>query len=205
MSPSELVALGYPGNIDQLIKECDGVELIEENDHYYLIHDDYNEDDRVLHINKEPGFKEEYFQFFNNEVNKEAIFSFAKTLPPLLFMNLRKVFFVEKEADLTGEVEEESPNHTFSFSDDRKTIGMAVYRDSIAFVNLAELKNLAEDEEKDDIEILRYSKGCEQIFIDAVCQTLAHELFHLLQFNPLIEELIPAGEEPAEEFCRYYS
>lgn len=204
VTPQELKDLGYPSNIDELIRECEGVSLIEETEEYYLIHDDYNEEDKVLQINKMSGFNEHYFEFFSNEIDKQAIYDFAKTLPSLLFMNLKKVYFVEQEEDLEG-LEEESPNHTFSFDDTREPIGMAIYRDSTAFINLRKLKELAKEEAEEDQKLLGYTKGEKHILMNAIFTTLAHELFHLMQFNPLIEEIIPDGEEPAEEFCRHYA
>ncbi|MCA1064842.1 hypothetical protein QTG56_24860 (plasmid) [Rossellomorea sp. AcN35-11] len=204
MKPEQLRDIGYPSNITELIGKDESIQLIEETVDQYIIHDTYNEEDRVLHINKEPGLRDEQFCFFNNEIDKDAILSFAKTLPDILYMNLNKVYFVEKEQDLLGEVDEESPNHTFFFSGKEDPLGMSVYRDSIAFVNLNQARATAREEEKDDLLVLGYSKGEEAYFMDIVLQTLAHELFHLTQFNPLIEELIPEGEEAAETFCRHY-
>lgn len=205
MTPEQLKDLGYPSNIIDLITETEGVDLIEENNDYYIIHDNYNEEDRVLQINKSPSFKKNYFEFFDNEIDKELIYNFAKTLPSILFMNLMKVYFVEKEEDLLGEIDEKSPNHTFHFSTKNEPIGMAVYRDSVAIVNLRGLKKIAKEEAEDDIRVLGYTKGWEFHFMEGLYQTLSHELFHLTQFNPLIEELIPVGEVAAEEFCRNYS
>lgn len=203
MNPNELEALGYPRNITELIEECEGVELLEETTDYYLIYDDYAEADRVLHINKESDFKEDYFEFFENDVDRKSIYDFAKSLPSLLFMNLKKVYFVEQEEDLIG-LDEESPNHTFSFSDQRKPVGMAIYRDSVAFINLRHLKECAKEEVAEDLRLLGYSEGEHAYILRGICSTLAHELFHLMQFNPLIEGYIPEGEAPAEDFCRHY-
>ena len=90
MKPTTLKELGYPSNILELIENCEGVSLIEQTDDYYVVLDDYSDVDRVLQINKEAGFKEHYFAFFNNEVNQQEIYAFAKNLPSLLFMNLNK-------------------------------------------------------------------------------------------------------------------
>jgi hypothetical protein len=204
MKPNKLKELGYPSNIRELIEKADGVELIEETKDQYIIHDTYNDEDRVLHVNKEPGYRVDFFQFFNNDIDSAAVIKFAKSLPEILFMNLNKVYFVEKDDDLEGEVDEISPNHTFHLLGRNEPVGLAVYRDSVAFINLKKLKKAAREEKDEDIRTLGYTKGEEAYLLDGIFQTLAHELFHLAQFNPLIEELIPYGEEAAEEFCRYY-
>lgn len=204
MKPQELQELGYPSNIREMIEETEGVELIDEQMEHYLIHDTYDDADRLLQINKGSQFKESYFEFFSNEVNRTRLYEFARTLPPLLLMNLKKVYFVEQESDLIGEVDENSPNHTFHFDDTRKPLGMAIYNDSVAFVNLRQLKETAKEESEEDKRVLGYTNGFENYLHKAITETLAHELFHLAQFNPLIEEIMPFGEEPTEEFCRHY-
>lgn len=203
MTPQELEALGYPSNIMELIQLCEGVTLIEETTDYYTIHDQYDETDRVLQINKNPRFNENYFEFFDNDIDQNAVYDFAKRLPALLWMHLKKVYFIEKEEDLV-ELDEESPNHTFFFDDERKPLGMAVYCDSVAIINLKQLKAVAKEEAEEDLRLLGYTDGEDAYFMKGVFTTLAHELFHLVQFNPLIEEIIPEGEDPAESFCRHY-
>lgn len=197
----KLMALGYPSNIKELIEEAEGVSLEEETDTHYVIWDDYEDNDRFLQINKNPEVREGYFEFFNNqEVNKEDILKFANSLPPILFMHLKKVYFVKEDSDVEV-LNEESPNHTFSFGN---TLGMTVYNDSTAIINIRKSLELAKEEEQDDKEVLGYTNGWKSIFIDIIYQTLVHELFHLTQFNPLIEEHIEAGEEVAEEYCREF-
>lgn len=203
MTPKEVEALGYPSNIQELIETSEGVSLIDETEHYYVIYDEYDDVDRELQINKEPEVKEDYFEFFSNDMDKEAVLAFARTLPPLLFMNLKKVFFLEKDEDLVL-MDEESPNHTFSFDDARQPLGMAVYCDSVACINLRLMKALAKEEQVEDEKTFGYAQSEKEIILEIIKSTLAHELFHLMQFNPLIEEYIPEGEEPTERFCRHY-
>ena len=205
MNVVEMKNLGYPSNIEEMIQNTEGVDLMEDHPSYYLINDTYNDSDRVLQINKNADFIKTYFEFFNNDVNKEELYEFAKKLPPILFMNLKKIYFVEKEEDLQGELDENCPNHTFYFDDPRNPVGMAVHDDSVAIINLRTLKELASEEAIENKRVFGHTSGSDNILFNALCETIAHELFHLAQFNPLIEELIPEGEEPAEEFCRFYS
>lgn len=202
MNKNTLFEFRYPSNIVELINNSEGVELINETDGFYEIYDGYGHNDRVLQINKSNLLIDETFieLFHYKEIKKEQVLLFLHQLPPVLLMHLKKIIFTNLTEKELLALEELSPNHTMDINPD--SIGMAVYNDSTVLIHLENHKKAAIEIESEDISVLGYSIGWERHFLDGIYQTIAHELFHLAQFNPLIDAYIPEGEEVAENFCR---
>lgn len=198
----ELLNMAYPTNIVAMIEETDGVDLFEDAEDTIIVYDHYEENDRFITINKKPVIRPEQVETFGSSgIEKEQVIEYLQTLPEILLMHFKKLYVVSNEEDIDHLYDEdESPNHTFSF--DQKAVGMAVFNDSTVILNAQLLKSLAIEESRADWDALGYCDDPTVYFQRGWQQTLAHEMFHLAQFNPLIEEVVPQGEEVAEEFCR---
>lgn len=194
----EIKNIEYPENIHILIAKAEGVSISEENNDFIIIWDNYEDNDRFIQINKTYDVKESLFNFFNSQLDKQKIIEFCKSLPPILFMHLSKIYFVNQEEDIIV-VDDESENNTFIFG---RNLGMAVYNDSTIIIDVPKHLEAAQEDFQANMNDLGYSDVLDDIFYRAIYQTIAHELFHLAQFNPLIEDLITDGEDAAEEFCR---
>lgn len=199
---NEFLSMVYPTNIREMIEETEGVDLFEDGKDTIIVYDHYDGNDRFITINKKPVIRPEQVETFGSEaIEKEEVIRYLQSLPEILLMHFKKLYIVSNEDDVDFLYDEdESPNHTFSL--DHRAVGMAVFNDSTVILNAQLLKSLAIEESKEDWKALGYSDDPTVYFQRGWQQTLAHEMYHLAQFNPLLEEVVPQGEEAAEEFCR---
>lgn len=196
--------MNYPTTeeLRDAILATEGLLIEEENEHHFLVLDEYpmqhGLSDRFIQFNKDTIPLESLIVDFNKETKKYDLVSFLDGLPPVLLMNVKKIYFVRTEEQLDSLYEEDkSPNHTF----DLMHLGQHVWADGTIIISLPAHEVVCKEEAKIELEELGFS-DYEAILKRAVWQTIAHELYHSLQDNPLFEEETTEGEEAAEEFAR---
>lgn len=184
------------------VLSTEGLMIEVDYEHHFLVLDEYPMEhglsDRFIQFNKGTFPWQDLIVDFDGEAEKYDVYPFLKSLPPVLLMNIQAIYFVRTEDQLDSLYEEDkSPNHTF----DLMHLGQHVWADGTIIISLPAHEVVCDEEAKTELEELGFS-DYEAILKRAVWQTIAHELYHSLQANPIFEEEITEGEEAAEEFAR---
>lgn len=196
--------VNYPTN-DELkgsLLETQALTIEDETNEFIFVRDEYplqnGFSDRFIRFNKDNVRAEDLIESFGEDVQKFHLVEFLESLPKVLMMTIEKIYFVRTETHLESLYEEDkSPNHTFSL----EHLGMFVWADGTIFISLPAHEEASEEEAQKDLKSLGFS-DYEKTLKIGIWQTLAHELYHSLQANPLFEEEVEQGEDAAEEYCR---
>ncbi|MEJ1518121.1 hypothetical protein R3O67_33635 [Bacillus cereus] len=181
------------------IEHTDGLEIVSETENIIEVVDTFQENNRFLRFNKESYLvNEEMIEDFGQNLKECRILEYLQMLPKILLMNVRKIYIVSTSEHLE-QLEDETGIYTF----DLFNKGMYVWENGNIIISLAAHENESELLSHQELEEEGQTDYDENLRI-AVWKTIARELFHSLQSNPLFEDDIEQGEEVVEDFCEMF-
>ncbi|MCU7666728.1 hypothetical protein [Bacillus thuringiensis] len=181
------------------IEHTEGLEIVSETDNVIDVVDTFQENNRFLRFNKESYLvNEEMIEDFGQGLKECGIIEYLQMLPKILLMTVRKIYIVSTSEHLE-QLEDETGIYTF----DLFNKGMYVWENGNIIISLVAHENEAESLSHQELEEEGQTDYDRNLRID-VWKTIARELFHSLQSNPLFGDDIEQGEEIVEDFCEMF-
>lgn len=174
------------------IENTEGLELIEETDSYYEVHDTFNGTERYVRFNKEDYLvNQDMIQSYGHNIDKYRVLEFLQTMPKILLMNLRKVHILSTYEDLE------------SFNEATGIYSYDIWNKSLYDWESGNvvLSIIPHESQIDNMYDLDGDFLDEENVMVSIWISITKELFHTLQSNPIFDGQIEQGEEIVEEYC----
>lgn len=181
------------------IRNTSGLKLLDNKDTYLKVEDTLDNNQRMIRFNKERFIiSEDIIENFGEDTSKYRLVECLQMLPKILLMNLKNIYIVST-AEHLAQVEDITNVYTF----DLYNKGMYIWETGDIIISLIAHEEEAEINSNEELDNERQTDYDENLRI-LVWRTLARELFHSLQSNPLFESDLEQGEEVVEDFCELY-
>lgn len=189
-------------NAEELMYEIEntsGLKLLADNGTYLKVEDTLENNQRKIRFNKENFIvTEDIIEDFGEDISKYRLVECLQMLPKILLMNLKNIYVVSTSEHL-AQVEDITNVYTF----DLYNKGMYIWETGDIIISLVAHEEEAELTSNEELDSEGQTDYDENLRI-LVWRTLARELFHSLQSNPLFESDIEQGEEVVDDFCELY-
>lgn len=181
------------------IRNTSGLKLLDNKDTYLKVEDTLDNNQRMIRFNKERFIiSEDIIENFGEDTSKYRLVECLQMLPKILLMNLKNIYIVST-AEHLAQVEDITNVYTF----DLYNKGMYIWETGDIIISLIAHEEEAEINSNEELDNEGQTDYDENLRI-LVWRTLARELFHSLQSNPLFESDLEQGEEVVEDFCELY-
>jgi len=181
------------------IRNTSGLKLLDNKDTYLKVEDTLDNNQRMIRFNKERFIiSEDIIENFGEDTSKYRLVECLQMLPKILLMNLKNIYIVST-AEHLAQVEDITNVYTF----DLYNKGMYIWETGDIIISLIAHEEEAAINSNEELDNERQTDYDENLRI-LVWRTLARELFHSLQSNPLFESDLEQGEEVVEDFCELY-
>ncbi len=189
-------------NDEELLYEIgntSGLEVIDDKNTYLKVADTLDNNQRMIRFNKESFIvNEDIIENFGEDISKYRLVECLHMLPKILLMNLKNIYIVSTPEHL-AQVEDITNVYTF----DLYNKGMYIWETGDIIISLIAHEEEAETNSNEELDNEGQTDYDENLRV-LVWRTLARELFHSLQSNPLFESDLEQGEEVVEDFCELY-
>lgn len=187
------------GELKYEIENTSGLEIVSETEDFFRVKDTLEENNRILRFNKESFMIDnEIIEDFGQDIEKYRVLECLQMLPKILHMNLRKVYILSTREHL-----EELEGMTGTYVFDLFNKGMYVWENGNIIISLVAHEDEAEQLSNDELEEFGHTDYKNNLRL-AVWKTIARELFHSLQSNPIFEDDVEQGEEVVDDFCELF-
>lgn len=176
----------------QSFEEIEGLSLHRETNTYYDVYDEY--DGRMVRFHKDHfEITTDMIEAYKNEIEEFDIFACLYSLPKVMMMNVKKIFFVKNTKDVVS-ITKEYGSLKFDFA----KLGKFDIKNGIIVINIQAHEKELESSLKNNAkkEVVNY----EILLKENIWKTLVYYLYRSLQSNPLLKGLLDTSEEATREF-----